>query len=234
MSSESGCVTGWIRGVADGDEEAARRLWKHYYPTLVRLAKQMLGAAPRRVSDEEDVAASVLECICTGAAKGRFDDIANRDELWWLLVTITRQESVNLVRRELRIKRGAGRVYAATDLGDSDSRRPFRIDQLIEKQPTVEFLAMLEEQQQQLLSVLRNDTLRRVAVMRIEGYTHAEIAEKLGVSTRTVIRKLNIVRSRWARELERLDFGFCPSPSAGGQRRGATATSSASGVAHED
>lgn len=234
MSNDSGCVTGWIRGVADGDEEAARRLWKHYYPTLVRLAKQMLGAAPRRASDEEDVAASVLECICTGAAQGRFDDIANRDELWWLLVTITRQESVNLVRRELRIKRGAGRVYAATDLGDHDSRRPFRIDQLIEKQPTAEFVAMLEEQQQQLLKILRDDTLRRVAVLRIEGYTHAEIAEKLGVSTRTVIRKLNLVRTRWARELERLDSGFDPSPFTGRKHGEATAARSAAGAAHDD
>lgn len=205
MVNDSGCVTGWIRGVAGGDEEAARLLWACYYPTLVRLAKQMLGTAPRRVSDEEDVAACVLECICTGAAKGRFDNISNRDELWWLLVSITRQESVNLVRRELRIKRGGGRVYAATDLGDNDSRRPFRIDQLIENQPTAEFVAMLAEQQQQLLKVLRNDTLRKVAILRIEGYTHAEIAQRLGVSTRTVIRKLNLVRTRWARELERLE-----------------------------
>ncbi|MFG0332507.1 MAG: ECF-type sigma factor [Maioricimonas sp. JB049] len=216
MVSESGCVTGWIRGVAGGDEEAARQLWGRYYPMLVRLAKQMLGAAPRRASDEEDVAASVLECICTGAAKGRFDDVANRDELWWLLVSITRQESVNLVRRELRIKRGGGRVYSATDLGDNDSKRPFRIDQLIEKQPTVEFLTMLDEQQQQLLKVLRDDTLRRIAVLRIEGHTHAEIAEKIGVSTRTIIRKLNLVRSRWARELERLDACEDERPATGG------------------
>lgn len=64
---------------------------------------------------------------------------------------------------------------------------------------------MLAEQQQQLLKVLRNDTLRKVAILRIEGYTHAEIAQRLGVSTRTVIRKLNLVRTRWARELERLE-----------------------------
>ncbi|QDU37063.1 ECF sigma factor [Maioricimonas rarisocia] len=231
MVNESGCVTGWIRGVAGGDEEAARRLWGHYYPTLVRMAKQMLGAAPRRVSDEEDVAASVLECICTGAAKGRFDDIANRDELWWLLVSITRQESVNLVRRELRIKRGGGRVYTATDLGDNDSKRPFRIDQLIEKQPTAEFLAMLDEQQQQLLKVLRNDTLRKVAVLRIEGHTHAEIAEKLGVSTRTVIRKLNLVRARWARELERLDSSSDEIPPV---QQTAETASSMTGAARDD
>jgi hypothetical protein len=34
------------------------------------------------MADEEDVALSVFRCLCDGAARGQFADVAIRDELW--------------------------------------------------------------------------------------------------------------------------------------------------------
>ena len=48
---------------------------------------------------------------------------------------------------------------------------------------------------------LRDDSLRRIAIFRIEGFTAPEIADELRVSTRTVERKLKLIREAWSKEL---------------------------------
>ena len=45
--------------------------------------------APRRASDEEDVALSAFQSFYQGIARGRFPQLEDRDNLWRLLITIT-------------------------------------------------------------------------------------------------------------------------------------------------
>src|SRR3954462_9292438 len=71
MSVDDG-VTLWLRQLEAGDQDAARLLWQRYYRELVELARARLGHTPRRIADEEDVALSVLRCLCEGAARGQF------------------------------------------------------------------------------------------------------------------------------------------------------------------
>jgi DNA-directed RNA polymerase specialized sigma24 family protein len=65
----------------------------------------------------------------------------------------------------------------------------------------------LEEQYARLLDMLRNDQLRKVAILRIEGYTVAEIAQKVDIGQRAVERKLQLIRDKWRRELLEPDRG---------------------------
>jgi DNA-directed RNA polymerase specialized sigma24 family protein len=163
-----------------------------------------LGTSLKRVADEEDVAQSVFGSICQGATGGRFDDVRNRDELWWLLMKITKHKVVDHVRRERCWKRGSGRVLSELQpriWGDARAGRRRALEQLIGDEPTPEFLVMLEEQHQRLLAVLRDDSLRNVATARIEGYTVPEIAADLGVTARSVERKLRLIRAKWAKDL---------------------------------
>ena len=51
-----------------------------------------------------------------------------------------------------------------------------------------------------LLRSLADDTLRQVALMKMEGYTHEEIADRLGCSLRSVGRKLELIRRTWLDE----------------------------------
>lgn len=201
-TSETGSVTRWIAELKAGDAAAAQELWTRYQADLHQLARQMLRAAPKRAADEEDVAASVFESICLGAADGRFEDLKSRDELWWLLVTITRQKAVSQMRYEVRKKRGGGKVRGEADMVRPGKEQAFRLDDLIGDSPTPEFLTIMNEEQRRLLSLLRNDQLRRVAVMKIQGYTHGEIAADLGITSRSVIRKVNLIRQCWAAELD--------------------------------
>src|SRR5262245_52761589 len=84
-----GSITGWLGRVAAGDRPAAERLWQRYFHRLVGLARARLRDAPRRAADEEDVALSAFDSFCRGAERGRFPDLADRDGLWALLMTIT-------------------------------------------------------------------------------------------------------------------------------------------------
>ncbi|MGD9858284.1 MAG: ECF-type sigma factor [Planctomycetaceae bacterium] len=42
-----------------------------------------------------------------------------------------------------------------------------------------------------------------MAVLKIERYSTGEIRDRLEVSDSTVLRKLKLIRSTWAREIER-------------------------------
>ena len=70
------------------------------------------------------------------------------------------------------------------------------IEQVLGNEPTPELAALTAETCQELLAQL-DDSLRAVVVYRLEGYSNAEIAEKLGCALRTVERKLALVRQRW-------------------------------------
>ncbi len=63
--------------------------------------------------------------------------------------------------------------------------------------PSSLFCARLTELYSELLGALSDDTLRRVATWKLEGYSNEEIAEKLGCSLRSVERKLALIRQQW-------------------------------------
>ena len=132
----------------------------------------------------------------------QLQNIRNRDDLWWLLLAISKRKVVDYVRRETALKRGAGLVHSETSLtGRGSEAEEFTLDQLVGDAPAPDVLAMLDEQARHLMSKLRDDRLRRIAVQRIEGYTIPEIAKDLGLSQRSVERKLQLIRSTWAQEL---------------------------------
>jgi RNA polymerase sigma factor (sigma-70 family) len=200
--SESSSISQWISGLKAGEADAAQQLWDRYSQRLIQLARGRLGNAPKRIADEEDIAQSVFFSLCRGADAGRLNDVTDRDDLWWLLLKVTRMKVADHVRRELAQKRGGGHVSAESEiLNNSDQSHGFSLDNLIGEQVTPELLAIMEEEHQRLLALLRDDLLRRIATARIEGYTVAEIATDLSISTRSVERKLQLIRSRWGQEL---------------------------------
>src|SRR5262245_57462959 len=130
-------VSEWIGGLKAGDAAAAQNLWERYASELVALARKKIGNAPKTSADEEDIAQSVFTSICRGAAAGRFSNIKSRDELWWLLLTISKQKVIDHIRRETAQKRGSGRVRSelALSAGMSGSDR-FTLDDLVGKDPS--------------------------------------------------------------------------------------------------
>lgn len=197
-----GSITGWIGRLKTGDAEAAQRLWERYFQRLVDLAREKLPRICRRGADEDDVAQSVFIALCNGAETGRLEQLANRDDLWWFLLAATRQKIVDHVRAETAQKRDAGRVQSINQLrrGLGAAGAP-RLEDILSSEPSPELIAMLEDEQRRLLGLLRDDQLRQVATLRIEGYAIDEIAERVGIAPRSVKRKLNLIRNTWANEV---------------------------------
>jgi DNA-directed RNA polymerase specialized sigma24 family protein len=199
---DHGSVTIWIDALRAGDPQAADRLWRRYFEALVRLARPRLQARARRVADEEDIALGAFDSFCAGIARGRFPNLADRDDLWRLLVTIAARKAADQNRSEARQKRGGGgRVLHESDLASGPDDQVVGLDQVVAAEPTPEFAAMLADECARRLDGLPDDSLRRVALLKMEGHGNDEIAVELGCSLRTVARKLEVIRKSWLDEV---------------------------------
>jgi DNA-directed RNA polymerase specialized sigma24 family protein len=187
-------VTGWIEQLKAGRSSAAQKLWEGYFARMVQLARHRLADAPRAAADEEDVALSAFDSFCRGAQAGRFPQLVDRHALWPLLVAITSHKLLDLRRREKRQKRGGEfRRVAETDSADGfDS-----LEQLVSREPTPAFACQMADEFRRLMELLGDETLRSIAVRRLEGHTVEEIASRMNCVPRTVLRKLDRIRTIW-------------------------------------
>ena len=132
---------------------------------------------------------------------GKFPQLTDRDDLWRLLVVITARKAMAQANRNARQKRGGGRVVSEVVLfgneADGGSGPLAGLEQVAAEGPTPEFAAMMAEQCRILLDALDDDSLRQVALCRMEGYNNDEIAEQLGWRSGTVARRLELIRKTW-------------------------------------
>jgi RNA polymerase sigma factor (sigma-70 family) len=199
--SADGSVTRWVTALKDGDAAAAQPLWERYHRRLVALAREKLRSSRRRAADEEDVVQNAFHSFFQGVARGRFPQLDDRDNLWKLLVVITARKALDQVAHEYSKKQGGGTLQGESRMspGGPDWNEA-AIDQVVGDEPTPEFAAQVAEEYERLLDLLGDDTLRQVAVWKMEGLTADEIAERLDCSRRTVARKLDTIRIIWSEE----------------------------------
>jgi DNA-directed RNA polymerase specialized sigma24 family protein len=196
--SSTGSVTRWLQELQEGDPAAAQRLWERYFCRLVGLARAKLRGTDRRVTDEEDVALSVFDSFCRNAEHGRFPQLADRDDLWRLLVVFTARKAAHLVRDQGRRKRGGG----ARPVGEApEDGHEEVLGQVLSREPDPGFAAQVGEECRRLLAGLNDPQLESVALWRMEGYTVEEIAGRLGCVPRSVKRKLQVIRGIWEGEM---------------------------------
>jgi DNA-directed RNA polymerase specialized sigma24 family protein len=198
-SCSHGSISRWLIELKFGDAEAAHReIWERYFLRLMAFAEAKLGSSPRGAEDEEDVALSALRTFFSGVKVGRFPNLADRDNLWSLLATITARKAINQRNRQLALKRGGGTVYTgATFTGADDSGRPGTFADPIDDELPPDMLAAVNEECLLLMQRLPDDQFRRIAQAKLEGCTNAEIAAELQVVERTIERKLEIIRGIW-------------------------------------
>lgn len=180
-----GSVTTWLDGLKAQHEGAAQELWNRYFSQLVSVARRNLRGFGRD-ADEEDVALSALKSAMLGVQNDRFPDLNDRTGLWPLLVTITARKAVNELKRQQTKKRDRAAEQQLTD-----------VQLIVGSEPSPDFALRLAEAIQQLVHSLGDDTLQTIAQRKLEGYANEDIAKELGVSTRTVVRKLARIRQEW-------------------------------------
>jgi DNA-directed RNA polymerase specialized sigma24 family protein len=186
-----GSISFCLAMLKKGDQAAAQRLWAAYSHRLVSLARARLRAMHRGCADEEDVALSAFKSLLIRAERGQFPQLEDRDDLWQLLYVLTVRKSSKLKQREHAKRRGGGAVCYLSDLDEMD------LERAVGAVPTPEFASHLAEECQRLLGALGEESLRNMALWKMEGYTNKEIAQKLGVIEQTVERKLRRIREIW-------------------------------------
>jgi DNA-directed RNA polymerase specialized sigma24 family protein len=200
-------VTQWIDQLKGGDREAVQRLFERYYGRLVREARRWLKRAPTApVADEADVAQGAFASFCRRAEEGRFPRLFDRNDLWQLLVVIAFRKTCNQIKYERVRQPRNGRVIHASALAagpNGDEGALFA--EMISREPSPEMVAQSAEECRRLLAELGDETLRQVALWKLEGYTNEEIAPRMcggeGRSLSTVELKLKMIRKRWEKEV---------------------------------
>ena len=194
-------VTRWLAGVKDGDGADIERVWSRYFSRLVRLAGTKLPAHGRRSFDEEDIALSAFQSFCDRANRGLFPQLDDRDDLWRLLATLTARKAIMAMRKQSRKKRGGGRLMGESGLAQPGHPESAGLAEFCKNEPTPQAAAEFADQLEHLLQKLDDATLKTIALRKLEGFTSAEIATELGVTARTVDRKLNVIRALWEEDV---------------------------------
>ncbi len=196
---ERGSISVWLEDLKHGDSLAAQQVWQRYHHQLLTLARMKLGQLPKREADEEDIVQQAFDRFFRGVDAGKFPQLADRDDLWKVLVMLTARQSVNEFHRQTRQKRGGGKVRGESIFGGDG---PMNIDQVVGNEPSDEFASSIALSVSKLLVALPEGRLREVAELKMEGATNDAIAVALGCSCRTVERKLQVIRKIWAEEME--------------------------------
>jgi len=192
----TGSITLWFKDLQDGDHAAAQWLWQRFGSKMLMLARQRLERSETRTSDEEDIVQSAFHSLCRGAEAGRFAEVQDRDELWRLMVVLTARKAINCVQYERRHKRlPPGMAETIADRGAGQS-----LVELIGSEPPPEFEADMNDACARLIESLEDKSLQKVALYKMQGYTHEEIAKRLGCVPRTIARKVQLIRNKWESE----------------------------------
>lgn len=199
--SVSTTVTLWLDSIRREDASAMQQLWDRYFTSLAALADRKIRGTPVRSSDGEDIAASVMESLWSGARKGRFVDVRNRDELWWLLLALTHRKVATHLRSEQAAKRGGSGPRIS--LNDPVGKDGARLLDFLAEPPREADLRAMNETIQHLVSKISDPRMCRIAVLTLQGASTEEIAADLNVAIVTVRRKLKVLRQAWAEELDR-------------------------------
>ena len=174
---------------------AARLIWQRYFHDLLELARKNLDRRIRRREDEEDVLQSMYKSFCLRQQRGEFD-LAGRDALWKLLVTITLRKARNAANKHMRDRRDIAREQTIADRDESGSAH-WALEQMDAAGPSPAEAALLNEALERRLEALADPELRQIALWRLEGYTNREIAARLDCTERAVERRMERIRSKW-------------------------------------
>lgn len=195
--SKSTNVSHWIDLVKAGDSAAANQIWRLYFDRLVRAVRGRLVGQNRAVSDEEDIVLSVFDSFYNAAENGNFPDLADRDDLWRLLLRMSARKVIDKRRHDGRQRRGGKVMLHSLDQAAEDGS----IIEAIGDEPSPEMVLIMQESVEQFFSHLGVGQLRDLAGAKLEGYSNAELARRFGCSERTIERRLHLIREKCQQEL---------------------------------
>lgn len=153
---------------------------------------------PRRVADEEDVVVNAFDSFCRAGDAGRYPDLGDRHGLWQVLLALTINKSVDLIKHAGRDKRTRRRTVAQSEVPDGSSGAGLvGFEAMLRSgEPAPAFATKLADHLQWLLGQLGEEQLKQIVLLKLEGHTNPEIADQLRCAVSTVERRLRMIRKR--------------------------------------
>ena len=190
-------LTLWLDRLQCGDPDAVDAIWGQCFEKLSSYAQRRLKSMPASDRDGEDVALSAIDTFVRRVGKNEFSGVVDSGNLWRVLFDITAKRVAREQRRQLTEKRGSGDVKNEVDLYNPEATScGFGINESIDIRQ--QFFQQLEEDRKGLLDKLTQlpggEKLARIVSLHLEGHTHQEIAEVLGVSVSTIERNMKIAK----------------------------------------
>jgi RNA polymerase sigma-70 factor (ECF subfamily) len=180
-----------IQQVRRGDQTAAAELVRRYEPAIRRVARiRLVDSRLRRILDSMDICQSVFASFFVRAALGQYE-LENPEDLFKLLVDITRKKLTDRAREELAAKRDCRRL-SRRDPNQSKDSDEGPVQQAVGRELLQEFHRRLSAEE------------RTLAEQRALGRPWAEIASERGESAEALRKRLTRAVDRVAQEL-RLD-----------------------------
>jgi RNA polymerase sigma factor (sigma-70 family) len=198
-SMDHSSVTTWIGQLRQGDGAAAQKLWERYLEQLIALASQRLRNAPKRVSDEEDLVVNVFEEFRLNASRGKYPQLADRQDVWQILVQLVDHRAIDQIRRQ-----AAYRKHVITESALDPEKIVQQHAPLVgvpSREPSPDEAAAFADELRALLGTLNDEESKQIVLSRLAGLSDSEIAQSLRCSLRTVERRMQQIRSCWADRL---------------------------------
>ena len=109
------------------------------------------------------------------------------------------------MRHHTRQKRGGGHVLGESAFGlqNGASATGDGLAEILSREPSPDEAARFADAFEHLIDRLEDPTLKIIALRKLKGHTAEEIATALGISTRTIDRKLRLIRAVWEEDTVR-------------------------------
>ena len=195
FSQSENSITQYFNDLRKGDSNAAQVIWQRYVDDLVRLAHKKLNHASRKVMDEEDVVQRAFENFFRQIQAGHFPKLDDRDDLWQILCMLVDRRAKDQIASLNTKKSGGNRVHG--DSMNADASGSPIIEQ-VGIEASAEQAIILAESLQERIEKLPSKEHKQVALCKLENKTNTEIKDELGMSLRSVERRLKQIRELWS------------------------------------
>jgi RNA polymerase sigma factor (sigma-70 family) len=182
-----------IRGFLNGDSSTAKEFWDQYGPLLERVAAKHMNERLKMRVGPEDVVQSACRTFFRRAKAGQLK-LDDSESLWRLLCAITLTKVREQARFHSRGKRSVDREVHAANSDDSTAGQ-FHI---AAAGPAPEAEVIFADQFAHILGTLDEEE-RAIVDLKLQELTHDEIADRLGMSERTVRRVFKTIQAKLTR-----------------------------------
>jgi RNA polymerase sigma-70 factor (ECF subfamily) len=173
----------------DGRNDAAAQVFQRFANRLIVLARKQLDPKILQKVDPEDVMQSVFRSFLARTAAGQLGEFNTWDNLWAILVVMTRRKCGRRTDYFYAARRDVRRETPTNSTEDDNASAV----EIPDEEPTPHEAAVLAETVELLLSDLQGRQ-REILTLSLQGYTPVEISTRLKCTERTVYRVLDRVK----------------------------------------